>query len=358
VKPGKSQQIPLEKPYAEFCMDFFHHARCWPVRPESVRDCASTGYKRGYHMNLGKMPHALETQPERDGSPETDANVGGDSAVDSDTASIASTLKGVVDADVAEDLVQRLLDNLPKPELSPLCEKEEQFSNYIGKRVKTFTSDIVKPLVSSLEQLGSQMNKDRLKEHLNGYATMLEEVLFGDKETDKPPPEGKRAKPANHVLAKFLRAGAPHPEGKSGEALQKAWSESLDIFADDITDEIRKTMPVAKKIAWKNFVRPKLDNTRSIELGIIWLSASTKLSLMRTQRRWRRRLTRSRRPDTGRAKVFKVRRHGHNRQHLTELLFHRGQYGCGTRRVATWMQAAVSASTVLHVTMRIWQTHN
>jgi len=213
------------------------------------------------------MPHALETQPERDGSPETDANVGGDSAVDSDTASIASTLKGVVDADVAEDLVQRLLDNLPKPELSPLCEKEEQFSNYIGKRVKTFTSDIVKPLVSSLEQLGSQMNKDRLKEHLNGYATMLEEVLFGDKETDKPPPEGKRAKPANHVLAKFLRAGAPHPEGKSGEALQKAWSESLDIFADDITDEIRKTMPVAKKIAWKNFVRPKLDNTRSIELG-------------------------------------------------------------------------------------------
>jgi len=216
---------------------------------------------------LAKMPHVLETQPERDNSPEADANVGGDSAVDSDTASVASTLKGVVDADVAEDLVQRLLGNLPEPELSPLCKNEAQFSNYVGERVKAFNSDIVKPLVSMLnDEFGSQMNKDRLKNHLNGYANMLEEVLFGDKETDKPPSEGNSAKPANHVLAKFIRAGTPRPEGKSGKVLQKAWLESSDIFADDIKEEIRKTMPSAKKSAWKS-LRPKLDNIGSTELG-------------------------------------------------------------------------------------------
>merc|ERR1712194_520385 len=74
------------------------------------------------------------------------------------------------------------------------------------------------------------------------------------------------AKPANNVLATFIKAGKPRPEGNSGKALQKAWLEALGIFADDIKEEIRKAMPAAKKSAWKS-LRPKLDNIGSIELG-------------------------------------------------------------------------------------------
>mmetsp|Transcript_91874 Transcript_91874/g.230911 ORF Transcript_91874/g.230911 Transcript_91874/m.230911 type:complete len:469 (-) Transcript_91874:225-1631(-) len=253
LKPGQSKQYHMVESSAAFFRAFYSEMRRLNVRPASLpsRGCASTGYKQ--RLELVKLPHMQDAPCEGGSSPEADEDVRDDRTIEADTASIAATLDGIASDDLAEVIVQRLLDELCD-EKPPLGKSEQAFSGYVVERLDKFRHDILKRLIDELElEFGSQMRKqvtrEEAKSYLDGYVKMLETKLFG-----------------GDVFIKYLKSGKKALEreqkGSRGEPFVKAWSESLDIFAMDIKEEIGKTMLVAKKAAWK-MLRPDLDRFAS-----------------------------------------------------------------------------------------------